>query len=414
MLVGLQAVGTRVSRPVDELILENNHLPSLPGNTFSALRVVRLMLRDNGMERVAASWLAGLEDTLLEVFVVEPRLRSVPADSLEQLRGLEAVTLQGGAIKRLPRFSGLPRLRYLHIQSPALVELSPLGFKALGDLEQLHVTFSPYLTRLEGGFLQDLPRLHILNVSHCGLAWLHPRALSALPALKELSFVGNRLTDAGMVGRAARELPALAILRLDDNQFDSLGEASFVDLPSLRELTLAGNRIAELQRGAFDRLPALRRLDLSRNSVRRIHPESFRQQSGTLEELWLTANVIDHVAEVRTLLDALPRLRYLDLSHNYIEEVPFGALRGHATLERLHLDHNRVQHIQREAFTAMPALRELRLRNNSLSSSSDGPFWNLPALKVWQQTSTGRRRVTTLITFLHNKDTANCTHCRCL
>lgn len=79
---------------MDELILENNHLPSLPGNTFSALRVVRLMLRDNGLERVAASWLAGLEDTLLEVFVVEPRLRSLPADSLEQLRGLEAVTLR--------------------------------------------------------------------------------------------------------------------------------------------------------------------------------------------------------------------------------------------------------------------------------------------------------------------------------
>jgi len=387
VLVGLQAVGTHVTRPVDELILENNHLPSLPGNMFSALRVVRLMLRDNGLERVAASWLAGLEDTLLEVFVVEPRLRSLPADSLEQLRGLEAVTLQGGAIKRLPRFSGLPRLRYVHVQSPALVELSPLGFRALSDLEQLHVTFSPHLTRLEGGLLQDLPRLRMLNVSHCGLAWVHPRALAILPSLKELSLAGNRLTNAGMVGRATRELPALAVLRLDDNQFDLLGEASFVDLPSLSEVTLAGNKITQLQRGAFDRLPALRRLDLSRNRVGRVHPEAFRQQSGSLEELWLTANAIEHVADVRATLDALPRLRYLELSYNYIEEVPFGALRGHSTLERLHLDHNRVQHIQREAFTAMPALRELRLRNNSLTSFADGPLWNLPALKVPQNCS---------------------------
>ncbi|XP_069676782.1 protein artichoke [Periplaneta americana] len=381
VLVGLQAVGTHVTRPVDELILENNHLPSLPGNVFSALRVVRLMLRDNGLERVAASWLAGLEDTLLEVFVVEPRLRSLPADSMEQLRGLEAVTLQGGAMKRLPRFSGLPRLRYLHIHSPALIELSPHGFKALGDLEQLHVTFSPHLTRLEGGFLQDLPRLRLINVSNCGLTWIHPRALARLPALKELSLVGNRLADAGMVGRAARDLPALSILRLDGNHFDRLGEASFVDLPVLREISLSGNRISEIQRGAFDRLPTLRKLDLSRNRVRRIHPEAFMQQLGNLEELWLAANSIDHVAEVRALLDSLPRLRYLDLSYNYIEEVPFGALRGHPTLERLHLEHNRVQHIQREAFTAMPALRELRLRNNSLSNFLDGPLWNLPGLK---------------------------------
>ena len=382
MLVGLQSVGTHVTRPVDELILENNHLPSLPGNSFSALRVVRLMLRDNGLERVVASWLAGLEDTLLEIFVVEPRLRSLPADSLEQLRGLEAVTLQGGAIKRLPRFSGLPRLRYIHIESPALIELSPVGFKALNDLEQLHVTFSPHLTRLEGGLLQDLPRLRMLNISHCGITWIHPRTLARLPTLKELSLVGNRLSDPGMVGRAARDLPSLSILRLDDNYFDRLGEASFVDLPALRELTLSGNRIIELQRGAFDRLPALRRLDLSRNRVLRIHPEAFLQHSGSLEELYLTNNALEHLGEVRAVLDSLPRLRYLDLSYNYIEEVPFGMLRGHPSLERLHLDHNRMQHIQREAFTAMPALRELRLRNNSLSNFLEGPLWNLPALKV--------------------------------
>jgi Leucine-rich repeat (LRR) protein len=184
------------------------------------------------------------------------------------------------------------------------------------------------------------------------------------------------------VGRASRELPALSVLRLDDNHFDILAEASFVDLPSLREVTLAGNRITEVQRGAFDKLPALRRLDLSRNRVRRIHSEAFRQHSSTLDELWLSANAIDHVTEVRSLLDAMPRLRYLDLSYNYIEEIPFGALRGHPTLERLHLDHNRVQHIQREAFTAMPALRELRLRNNSLSSFLEGPLWNLPDHKV--------------------------------
>ena len=382
MLVGLQSVGTHVTRPVDELILENNHIPSLPGNTFSALRVVRLMLRDNGLERVVVSWLAGLEDTLLEVFVVEPRLRSLPADSLEQLRGLEAVTLQGGAVKRLPRFSGLPRLRYIHIQSPALIELSPLGFKALSDLEQMHVTFSPHLTRLEGGLLQDLPRLRMLNISHCGITWIHPRTLARLPALKELSLVGNRLADPGMVGRATRDLPSLSVLKLDDNNFDRLGEASFVDLPALRELSLSGNRIIEMQRGAFDRLPALRRLDLSRNRMLRIHPEAFLQHSGSLEELYLTNNAIDHLGEVRAILDSLPRLRYLDLSYNYIEEVPFGMLRGHPTLERLHLDHNRMQHIQREAFTAMPALRELRLRNNSLSNFLDGPLWNLPALKV--------------------------------
>ncbi|KAJ8876246.1 hypothetical protein PR048_024156 [Dryococelus australis] len=382
VLAGLKAVGGQVDRPVDELILENNYLPSLPGSVFSPLRVARLMLRDNGLERVASSWLAGLEDSLLELFVVEPALRTLPPDSLEQLRGLEALTLQAGGMRRAPRLAGLRRLRYVQLKSPALAELTAHVFRDLGDLEQLHVVHSPRIVRLEAGLLHGLPRLQLLNVSHCGLVWLHPRALTRLPALSHLALTHNRLLDAGMVGRAVRDLPALAVLRLDNNLVEKLSEASFVDLPALAELRLAGNRVLEIHRGAFHRVPRLRKLDLSHNFVRHVHPESFLQHSDSgLEELWLVDNALDHVDSLRALLDALPRLRYLDMSHNFLEEIPFGALRGHATLESLQLDHNRIQRVQREAFMAMPALRELSMRNNSLSSFSDGPLWNLPGLK---------------------------------
>jgi Leucine-rich repeat (LRR) protein len=95
-----------VSHPIDELILENNNLPSLPGHVFASLRVLRLMLRNNRLERVSSGWLEGLHDSLLELFLVEPDLRSLPADSLENLQGLEAVTLQSKLIKRLPSFAG--------------------------------------------------------------------------------------------------------------------------------------------------------------------------------------------------------------------------------------------------------------------------------------------------------------------
>lgn len=106
VLEGLKAVSRYVSHPVDELILENNNLPSLPGHVFASLRVLRLMLRNNRLERVSSGWLEGLHDSLLELFLVEPDLRSLPIDSLENLQGLEAVTLQSKLIKRLPSFSG--------------------------------------------------------------------------------------------------------------------------------------------------------------------------------------------------------------------------------------------------------------------------------------------------------------------
>lgn len=100
-----------------------------------------------------------------------------------------------------------------------------------------------------------------------------------------------------------------------------------------------------------------------------------------IETIHLQFNDIDRIQEVRSVLDALPTLRYLDMSNNKLTEIPFGALRGHGTLEQLHLNSNYIRLIERDALMAMPSLRELRLRNNSLTDLLPMPFWNLPALK---------------------------------
>ncbi|OAD61034.1 Toll-like receptor 13 [Eufriesea mexicana] len=382
VLEGLKAVSHYLDRPVDELILENNNLPSLPGKVFATLRVLRLMLRNNRLERVSSGWLEGLHDSLLELFVVEPDLRSLPVDSLENLQGLEAVTLQSRVMKKLPKFSGLPKLRYLQINSPALVELAPRNFRDLPSLEQFHVFGSPRLIRLEAGVFRGLTRLELINITDCGIHWVHPRALIDLPELKEISLVGNSIVDAGMIGRACVDLPSLSVIRLDRNRVNRLSEGAFTDLSVLSRLYLSRNYITEVFVGAFQRMPALKILDLNHNLIHRIHPEFFPRRPGNvLEEMWLIHNDLSHVTELRSIMEALPRLKFLDVSHNQIEEIPFGALRGHLTLERLHLDHNRVAFLQRETFTAMPALRELRLKNNSLSNLLETPFWNLPALK---------------------------------
>ncbi|XP_076240346.1 artichoke [Calliopsis andreniformis] len=382
VLEGLKSVSHYLDRPVDELILENNNLPSLPGKVFATLRILRLMLRNNRLERVSSGWLEGLHDSLLELFVVEPDLRSLPIDSLENLQGLEAVTLQSRIMKKLPRFSGLSKLRYLQINSPALIELAPRNFRDLPSLEQFHVFGSSRLMRLEAGLFRSLPRLELINITDCGIHWVHPRAMIDLPELKEISLVGNSIVDAGMIGRACMDLPSLSVIRLDRNRVNRLDEGAFVDLPVLSRLYLSRNHITEVFAGAFQRMPALKTVDLNHNLIHRIHPEFFPRRPGNvLEEMWLINNDLSHVTELRSIMEALPRLKFLDVSHNQIEEIPFGALRGHPTLERLHLDHNRVAFLQRETFTAMPALRELRLRNNSLSNLLEAPFWNLPALK---------------------------------
>lgn len=288
------------SRPIDELILENNNIQMLPGRAFYPLNVMRLMLRYNNLERFAPDSLHGLEDVLMELFVVEPELKTLPQDVFDRFRNIEAITLQSNVMKRLPKFSGLDKLRYLQVESNSLMELSPRNFRNVPFLEKLHVHGSPHLTRLEGGVFKDLTNLNLINISFCGLTWIHTRAMTRLPSLTELSLIGNKLRDVTMIGRAIKDLGSLQMLRLDYNNIETLNEGSFVDLPALKKLYVSNNQIEEIHHGAFHRVPSLRMLDLNYNVIKRIHPESFLQHSDSgLEELWLMNNEINHVVELR-------------------------------------------------------------------------------------------------------------------
>ncbi len=58
-----------------------------------------------------------------------------------------------------------------------------------------------------------------------------------------------------------------------------------------------------------------------------MHPESFLMSSGQgIQIMHLQNNEITRITEVRSILDALPTLRFLDLSNNKLTEIPFGKL----------------------------------------------------------------------------------------
>ncbi|VVC97269.1 protein artichoke [Leptidea sinapis] len=380
---GIQKVGQYIKRPIDELIVENNYLPSVPGKFFQAINATRIMLRHNGLERLSSTWLETQESNLMEIYIVENDLKSIPAESLSKLHYLQAITIQSQKLKRIPTFANLKKLKYINIQSESLNNISEQTFHNLPSLNKLFITGSPNLHILRENVFYNLPKLTKLEIANCGLSNIHMRALSLLPLLNELSLNNNQISDATMVGRATRDLPMLSTLNLRNNVINQLNEGAFVDQTMLETLYLANNNIKIIHHGSFHRVPKLRVVDLNYNEIIRIHPESFLQPSGSgVEELTLIGNKIMHTSEFRSLLDALPRLKILDLSKNFLREIPRGALRGHASLELLHLNENKLKFIEPDSFVAMPALRELHLSNNYLSDeTNEGPFWNLPSLK---------------------------------
>lgn len=271
VLNGIKSTSKAVNRPIDELILENNFLPSLPGRAFAQLQITRLMLRHNGLERLSSGWLNDMENNLVEIFIVERGLRSIPVDSLYGLRNLEAITIQSDGLKRCPEFSGRSKLRYINVESQSLIELSPLGFRDLMSVETISIIGSKGLERLESGLFMDLPKLKTINLQHNGIELIHLRAFtSGLLSLQMIDFSYNRISNAGMVGRAIKDIQNLETLNLDHNFIEVLTEASFVDLPRLKELRLNDNLIQELHHGAFHRVPSLKIVHLENNLLRHV------------------------------------------------------------------------------------------------------------------------------------------------
>lgn len=271
VLNGIKSTSKALNRPIDELILENNFLPSLPGRAFAQLQITRLMLRHNGLERLSAGWLNDMENNLVEIFIVERGLRSIPVDSLFGLKNLEAITIQSENLKRCPEFSGLPKLRYVNIESESLVELSPHGFQDLLNVESISIINSKGLTRLENGLFLDLPKLNVINLQRNGINWINLRAFtSGLISLKTIDLSYNKITNAGMVGRSLKDISSLETLNLSKNFIETIIEASFVDLPLLKELRLNDNFIQEIHQGAFHRVPSLKTVHLENNRLRHV------------------------------------------------------------------------------------------------------------------------------------------------
>ena len=71
----------------------------------------------------------------------------------------------------------------------------------------------------------------------------------------------------------------------------------------------------------------MKSVDLSHNKIRHFHSDSFIS-TPLVDELKLSHNGLTEVSDVSFVMDALPKLRLLDLSKNDIRDIPFGALRG--------------------------------------------------------------------------------------
>ena len=118
---------------------------------------------------------AGIEAYLREIYIKEPLLKSLPKHSIDFLRELEVFSVENSQVIRLPRLSGLRRLKLFKMDGSFVRDLPSDVLRNLPELKYLHITNSE-LKRIDTGILENLNKLQLANFTNNHISWIHSRA----------------------------------------------------------------------------------------------------------------------------------------------------------------------------------------------------------------------------------------------
>lgn len=139
------------------------------------------------------------------------------------------------------------------------------------------------------------------------------------------------------------------------------------NIVGLIELDLHGNGISELDTLALRRYPQLSNLNLSTNFIQEI-PVGFFDFSLNIDTLDLSANLLRRIES--NTFKALSRLANINLAYNQINFIDSYAFTTVTRLKRLHLNGNQISTIDSVVFYNLARLQHLDLNSNALDEGS--------------------------------------------
>nr|KAF6493130.1 toll like receptor 8 [Molossus molossus] len=225
-------------------------------------------------------------------------------------------------------FSALPHIKYLDLTHNKLDFDDDSAFNELPELEVLDLSYNAHYFQIAGvthrlGFIKNLTRLQVLNLSHNDIYTLTEYNLSSV-SLTELVFSGNRLN---ILWKAAdkryryifRNLKNLTRLDLSFNNLDHIPDEAFINLPrNLTNLYINDNKLNFFNWTLLQYFSDLHLLDLSRNQLDNL-TYSISEFAKSLQTLLLSENKIFCLPSGFVSENSI--LVYLDLSSNQLKMI---------------------------------------------------------------------------------------------
>lgn len=363
----LQVVPRNLPSSLYRLHLKNNKLEKIPTGAFDNLSNLReLYLQNNlltneGMDNHTFSQLSSLEcldlssnnlsvvpkglpRNLVLLHLEKNSIRSIPLDALTSVRNLEYLLLHNNKL----------RSRSIH----------PAAFMGLKKLHTLHM-YNNLLERVPRGLPRRAKTLMLL---HNSIMEIGRNDLALLYTLTELNLSYNKLTSPKIHREAFRKLRTLETLDLSGNGLLSMP----LSLPrSLQVLKIKNNQLNSIPDGALTGMEKLRKLILSDNQLKlnSVYQGAWMELSA-LTTLDLSGNALSHIPS-----DLPESLEYLYLQSNHISSVPASSFEGTPNIKGIFLRFNRisVDSVDESSFAHLSNLQVLELgtRNTDLPVKRD-------------------------------------------
>uniref|UniRef100_A0A1B6IEX1 LRRCT domain-containing protein n=1 Tax=Homalodisca liturata TaxID=320908 RepID=A0A1B6IEX1_9HEMI len=269
---------------------------------------------------------------------------------------LQAVNVSHNHIKKVSKFSPLPRVLSLNLQHNSIRDIDPQAFTDLDNLQNLDLSDN----RINGGSLrgvfvgkkvrehyESLP-IRTLYLGHNNISVLYNDTFLHLEYLRDLHLDYNPLVVNEDFSNALSHLPELKLLNLAGAGLKSLPKDTFSGL-RLTKLLLNGNQFTQVP--ALSELgSSLRLLNINQNPISELDASSF---SGLRSISEIVVSGMPKLSTVKAgTFSNLENLRVVSCSYNpeltSVDEAAFwDKTVKHFTLQEVYLNDNALQTIRK-------------------------------------------------------------------
>uniref|UniRef100_A0A3Q3LPW7 Toll-like receptor 13 n=1 Tax=Mastacembelus armatus TaxID=205130 RepID=A0A3Q3LPW7_9TELE len=336
-----------------KLYLINCGLKQISRTTFDGYQgLTTLQLNENKVD-IQRDAFRGLTHLTFLSFD-KSKIRDIDPNWFIPLKKLTCLSLPKNAITELPpkAFSVLTQLEQLYLHFNLLKYISMKPFSKLRRLFKLNLSLN-LIDFIEEGSFQDLTNLRYLDLSGNRIKRLTPSVLSGLINLRKFVLYNNRL------------------------HFRSY-ESPFINLTFLEFLEMnyqgpGGQGIGNIGPHFFQGLHRLTSVAIGHSIMVDFHPDAFVPLVN-LKYLYI-AGVIMKMTNLSAVFLPLKRLKRLTLFRTDLDVLPTNLMPPDNTLEILKVQSNHLHTVEKMMLDALPRLRTLDITENPLTCTCDNAWF---------------------------------------